>query len=143
MTAASDIRPWKASSGNVFGPGWNSPAKRMETLCSIPIAIQDSAICISIAYVPFPILSGGIFISHTFKGVTVHLSSGNNSILAYALTKENDSRMRQPAVSAPGRCIRSEPVTVKPDDRQRLQCQAGACQDALDAIHFTSTNRSS
>ena len=29
-----------------------------------------------------------------------------------------------------------EPVTVKPDDRQRLQCQAGACQDALDAIHF-------
>ena len=29
-----------------------------------------------------------------------------------------------------------EPVTIKPDDRQRIQCQAGACQDALDAIHF-------
>lgn len=29
-----------------------------------------------------------------------------------------------------------EPVTVKPDDRQWIQCQAGACQDALDAIHF-------
>ena len=27
-------------------------------------------------------------------------------------------------------------IMVKPDDRQRLQCQAGACQDALDAIHF-------
>ena len=29
-----------------------------------------------------------------------------------------------------------EPVTVKPDDRQRIQGQAGACQDALDAAHF-------
>ena len=29
-----------------------------------------------------------------------------------------------------------EPVAVEPDDGQWVQIQAGACQDALDAIHF-------
>ena len=34
------------------------------------------------------------------------------------------------------RAFNPEPVAVEPDDGQRLQRQAGACQDALDAIHL-------
>ena len=29
-----------------------------------------------------------------------------------------------------------ELVAVKPDNGQRIQCQTGACQDTLDAVHF-------
>ena len=49
----------------------------------------------------------GTFPLPHISGATVPLSSCNNSVLACALTR-NNNRMHQSAVSVPGKCIRSE-----------------------------------
>ncbi len=77
----------------------------------------------------------GLFIFHAFQGCRIPFLLVIIQ-LWHVLWPEVIAERANLLLQFPEGAFYLEPITVKTNNRQRIQFQAGACQDALDAIHF-------